>query len=77
MDGPAIARESKRMSVAITDSDDSAAILEDYRATVSELCGNLERLKELVEEQILLETPPLYRHGESSFAHSFLSTQTD
>jgi hypothetical protein len=77
MDGAAIARESGYMSVAITDSDDSFAVLEDYRATVTELRGNLERLKELVEEQILLETPPLYRHSQSSRSHSFLATQTD
>jgi uncharacterized metal-binding protein YceD (DUF177 family) len=46
--------------------DDSVAMLDDYRATVSELRGNLERLKELVEEQILLETPPRYRHSQQS-----------
>ena len=44
--------------------DDSSAILEDYRATVTELRGNLERLKELVEEQILLETPPRLRERQ-------------
>ena len=54
------------MSAVPADIDDSIAILEDYRATVSELRGNLERLKELVEEQILLETPPRYRPRQSS-----------
>jgi uncharacterized metal-binding protein YceD (DUF177 family) len=57
------------MSVAFTDNDDSIAVLEDYRATISELRGNLERLKELVEEQILLETPPRYRHRQQSRSH--------
>ena len=46
--------------------DDSSAILEDYRATVTELRENLERLKELVEEQILLDTPPRLRDNQIS-----------
>ena len=54
--------------------DDAFAILEDYRATVTELRGNLERLKELVEEQILLETPPRYRARQSSRSRSSLSS---
>jgi len=57
------------MSTAIDEVDDSAAILKDYRATVSELRGNLQRLTELVEEQILLETPPRNRHDEKSHSH--------
>jgi hypothetical protein len=54
------------MSAAVENVDDSFTILEDYRATVTELRGNLERLKELVEEQILLETPPRLRHRQST-----------
>lgn len=54
------------MSAASADIDDSVAILADYRATVTELRGNLERLKELVEEQILLETPRRHRQSEPS-----------
>jgi hypothetical protein len=54
------------MNAAVEQDDDSGAILEDYRATVRELRGNVQRLKELVEEQILLETPPRYRNGQSS-----------
>jgi hypothetical protein len=54
------------MTAAPEQVDDSFAILEDYRATVIELRGNLERLKELVEEQILLETPPRRRERQSS-----------
>jgi hypothetical protein len=58
--------------------DDSSAILEDYRATVSELRGNLERLKELVEEQILFETPPRLRDRQSPDSqHSSLSSRTE
>lgn len=66
MDAPSGACEPLRMRIAVTEIDDSFAMLEDYRATVSELRGNLERLKELVEETILLETPPRYRHSETS-----------
>ena len=63
------------MTVAPEYVDDSFAILEDYRATVSELCGNLERLKELVEEQILLETPPRLRDRQSpGLQHASLSS---
>jgi hypothetical protein len=54
------------MMNATVEQDDASAILEDYRATVSELRGNLERLKELVEEQILLETPPRCRARQTS-----------
>ena len=54
------------MTAAPEQVDDSSAILEDYRATVTELRGNLERLKELVEEQILLETPPRLRERQSA-----------
>jgi len=58
--------------------DDSSAILEDYRATVSELRGNLERLKELVEEQILLETPPRLRDRQSPDSQrASLSSRTE
>jgi len=53
------------MNVAV-ERDDASAILEDYRATVRELRGNVERLKELVEEQILLETPPRFREPHMS-----------
>ena len=66
------------MSAAVENVDDSFAILEDYRATVTELRGNLERLKELVEEQILLETPPRLRGRQSSDSrHSSLSSRTE
>jgi hypothetical protein len=54
------------MSALLEDADDSYVILEDYRATITELRGNLERLKELVEEQILLDTPPCHRSRQSS-----------
>jgi hypothetical protein len=57
------------MSALSTDITDSADLLEDYRATMAELRGNLERLKELVEIQILLESPPatgLRSHSDSS-----------
>jgi len=65
------------MNAAVEQDDDSGAILEDYRATVRELRGNLERLKELVEEQILLETPPRCRVGQSSRSrHSSLPSRT-
>jgi hypothetical protein len=58
--------------------DDTFAILEDYRATVTELRGNLARLKELVEEQILLETPPRLRDRHSFVSsNSSLSTLTE
>jgi hypothetical protein len=66
------------MMNAATEQDDVSAILEDYRATVSELRGNVERLKELVEEQILLETPPRLRDPHiSGSGHSPLSSQTE
>jgi len=66
------------MSLVLDEVDDSVAILEDYRATVSELRGNLKRLEELVEEQILLETPPRFRHQQSSrIEHSFPSAPAD
>jgi hypothetical protein len=66
------------MSAVVESGDDSCAILEDYRATVTELRGNLERLKELVEEQILLDTPPCLRHRKSSHSrHSSLSSSTE
>jgi hypothetical protein len=54
------------MTAAPEHVEDSSAILEDYRATVRELRGNVERLKELVEEQILLETPPRFREPHMS-----------
>jgi hypothetical protein len=54
------------MTAAPEQVDDSSAMLEDYRATVTELRGNLKRLKELVEEQILLETPPRLRERQST-----------
>jgi len=57
-------------------AEDSSAILEDYRATVIELRGNLERLKELVEEQILLETPPRLRNRRPS-SRSSLSSRAE
>lgn len=56
-----------------TDIDESVAILEDYRATVTELRGNLDRLRELVEEQVLLETPPRFRRSQSSRPEVFSS----
>jgi hypothetical protein len=59
------------MSVQSTDIANPPDLLEDYRATMAELRGNLERLKELVEIQILLETPPTARrhsHSDSSDA---------
>jgi hypothetical protein len=66
------------MTAAPEHVEDSSAILEDYRATVSELRGNLERLKELVEEQILLETPPRYRaHQSSRSGEPALTRQTE
>jgi len=62
----------------MTETDDCVTVLEDYRATISELRGNLERLRELVEQQILLETPPRYRHEEPSRSRdAVLSSQTD
>lgn len=76
MDVCSNAGESELMSVAFTEIDDSFAVLEDYRATVTELRGNLERLKELVEEQILLETPARYRHSQRS-GSSGLSSESD
>jgi hypothetical protein len=54
------------MMNAAVEQDDASAILEDYRATVRELRGNVERLKELVEEQIFLETPPRLRDRHMS-----------
>jgi ABC-type uncharacterized transport system fused permease/ATPase subunit len=66
------------MSALLEYADDSCAILEDYRATITELRGNLERLKELVEEQILLETPPCLRHRKPSHSrHSSLSSRSE
>jgi hypothetical protein len=66
------------MTAAPEQGDDSSAILEDYRATVTELRGNLERLKELVEEQILLETPPRLRDRPAIHSrHSTLSSRTE
>jgi hypothetical protein len=66
------------MMNAMVEQDDVGAILEDYRATVSELRGNLERLKELVEEQILLETPPRLRERQSvDSEHASLSSRTE
>jgi hypothetical protein len=66
------------MTAVPEDVDDSSAILEDYRATVTELRGNLERLKELVEEQILLDTPPRLRNRQSSrLRRSSLSPRTE
>jgi len=66
------------MSAVVESADDSCAILEDYRATITELRGNLERLKELVEEQILLETPPCLRHRKSSrLRHSTSSSRAE
>jgi hypothetical protein len=66
------------MMNATADQDDVDAILVDYRAAVSELRGNLERLKELVEEQILLETPPRYRaHQPSRSSHLDLTSQKE
>jgi hypothetical protein len=65
------------MSAVVEDVDDSFAILQDYRATITELRGNLARLKELVEEQILLETPPCYRERQSTRSgHSSSSSRT-
>lgn len=49
------------MSTPSADIANPADLLEGYRATVTELRGNLDRLKELVEIQILLETPPVLR----------------
>lgn len=60
------------MTAIIDETDDSMALLEDYRATVSELRDNLERLKELVEEQILLETPPRHRHSQNDYLRDLL-----
>jgi hypothetical protein len=66
------------MSALVEQGEDSRAILEDYRATVTELRGNLERLKELVEEQILLETPPcLRRHQSPRLRHPSLSSRAE
>jgi hypothetical protein len=66
------------MSALFEYADDSRAILDDYRATITELRGNLERLKELVEEQILLETPPCLRHRKPFHSrHSSLSSRTE
>jgi hypothetical protein len=66
------------MTAAPEHVEDSSAILEDYRATVRELRGNVERLKELVEEQILLETPPRYRaHQPSRSVQPDLTSQTE
>jgi hypothetical protein len=72
-----IAGKFNLMTVAEIDADDSFAILEDYRAIVTELRGNLERLRELVEEQILLETPPRFRARKSTRPRqSSLSSRT-
>jgi len=66
------------MTAAPEQVDDSSAMLEDYRATVTELRGNLQRLKELVEEQILLETPPLLRERQTSrLRHSTSSSRAE
>jgi hypothetical protein len=66
------------MSAGTAELDDPVAMLEDYRATVTELRGNVERLKELVEEQILLETPPRFRRGQLSRSRrSFRPGQAD
>jgi hypothetical protein len=66
------------MMNATVEQDDVDAILVDHRAAVSELRGNLERLKELVEEQILLETPPRYRaRPPSRSGHLDLTSQKD
>jgi len=66
------------MMNATVEQDDVDAILVDHRAAVSELRGNLERLKELVEEQILLETPPRYRARQPSRSgHLDLTSQKE
>jgi hypothetical protein len=54
------------MSAGVTDTANPSDLLEDYRATVKELRGNLERLKELLEIQILLESPPALRRRSKS-----------
>ena len=54
------------MSAGFTDIANPTDLLEDYRAIIIELRGNLERLKELVEIQILLETPPVLRRNSDS-----------
>ena len=66
------------MTAAPEHVEDSSAILEDYRATVRELRGNVERLKELVEEQILLETPARLRDRQSPDSeHASLSSRAE
>jgi len=66
------------MMSAAVEQDEAGAMLEDYRATVRELRGNVERLKELVEEQILLETPPRLRERQMfPLSHSPSSSQTE
>jgi hypothetical protein len=71
MDGQYGSCEGWPMSAGFTDIANPTDLLEDYRAVVTELHSNVERLKELVEVQILLETPPVlrrYSHSDSSEA---------
>lgn len=58
--------EHQPMSTGVTEIAHSTDVVEEYRTTVRELCGNLERLKELLELQILLEGPPAIRRGSHS-----------
>lgn len=58
--------EDHCMSAGFTDIANPADLLEDYQATVRELRGNLERLKELLEIQIFLESPPALRRRSHS-----------
>jgi hypothetical protein len=66
MDGQCGSCEGQPMSAGFTDIANPTDLLEDYRAIIIELRGNLERLKELVEIQILLETPPVLRRNSDS-----------
>ena|ERR1051326_4033203 len=66
IDGRTCSCERRSMSAGVTDTANPSDLLEDYRATVKELRGNLERLKELLEIQILLESPPALRRRSKS-----------
>jgi hypothetical protein len=66
MDGQCGSCDGRPMSAGFTDITNATDLLEDYRAVVTELRGNLERLKELLEIQILLETPPVLRRDSDS-----------
>jgi hypothetical protein len=78
MDAKCEAQEIKLVSGAVENVDDSFEILEDYRAILCELRGNLERLRELVGEQIFLETPPRLRDRQlSRSGHSSLRPRTE